>query len=385
MHPENKFLRKSNMALKQSTSFANSKSLYDPVVFSFMFIGIDIFDKNNKSYQRFRFVMGLCYYCISIIALITIAIQLGFLLDGISQDLLSTILFSFSGMLLRFTLHRKRKDFIQLVDILTDFRIGLEGGCTLKAITRNFYFLCTLSMALLLILLLVLLTYSFTKGSLTMFVSECPLWGQILKNIHPNTGTMYEISFIFILYVCCYLPFCVFNFFYALLSLHLREILSQTNKAIMRSPFTFKSNHHLYSKVRWLVDFTDEKMKYVVLIAVVDYSMITYFTLFNTLQKEFEYEIYRISAILVLILVFLTVAYAVLIAGEIPVINKQILSTINDLPMEEQLLCQRISLIHQVEQDLSLSVAGVIPLTKSWVLALSGTILTYSLLIRTFQ
>lgn len=228
-----------------------------------------------------------------------------------------------------------------------------------------------------------LITSSFPE-KYKEFLSQSPKWYSILNRIHPNVLDVFIVAFVYTLFVCCSLPLCLTIIFHGLVSWNLIAILDCTRKTMFDSPYAFKSNHILYCKVRQLITLTDVHFKNLSSWCTLNVSIILYFVLFGKIQEHVQVQEYRVSAMVTLFLIFISVAASAKQAGKIPVINQQILSDVNEIPLKEGFLCQRLCLIHQIQQDLFLTVGGSIPITQNFLFVLFGTILSYSLLISTF-
>ena len=109
-----------------------------------------------------------------------------------------------------------------------------------------------------------------------------------------------------------------------------------------------------------------------------------YYVLFDAIQESIQLEEYRVLTIITLLFIFISVSVSVKEAGRIPALNQQILSVVNETPLEEYFLCERLCFIQQIQQGLFLTVGGLVPITQNFMLVLIGSILSYSLLIRIF-
>lgn len=358
------------------------ESVYDPVLYSLLVIGINLFG-NLEKWKVLRLILSIAFHITSLAASFTICCLLGFFLDGFKHDVLSSLLLICSGMIFRLIFFRKRKDFVILLKILSKCKIKLQRKSTVKNIRRAHLFLCASIVSVTVSAFCILITSSFSE-KYKQFISQSPKWYTILNRIHPNVPDVFVITFVYSLFFCCSLPLCLSVIFHGLISWHLNVILDFTKKTIVNSPYAFKSNHSLYCRARQLVNLADAHFKYPSSLCILSVSIILYFVLFGRIQEHVEVQEYRVSSIVTLFLIFISVATSVRQSGNISVINRQILAVVNEIPLREGLLCQRLCLIQQIQQDLCLTVGGAIPITQNFPLVLFGTILTYSLLIRTF-
>lgn len=327
--------------------------------------------------------MSGIFHISSMTAVITGCCLLGFFLDGFKHDILSNFLLICTGNMLRIVLYRKRGDFATVLKLLSKCKIKLENEHVLKNIRKTYSFYSVTLIIITMSSLCVLLTSTFPE-KFKLFLAEHAQWYSILNKIHPAVVATYVAAFVYTIFFCCCLPLCMSNIFYALISWHLSTILDSTKRSILDSPHAFKSNHLLYSRVRRLVAFTDAPFRYLGAWAVLNLSTIIYFVLFDKIQDYVQSQRYRITTIVNLLCIFISISVSVKEAGRIPVINDQLLSAVNEIPLENNLLCERLCLIHQVQQGLSLTIGGSIPITQNLILVLTGTILSYSILFRTF-
>lgn len=146
----------------------------------------------------------------------------------------------------------------------------------------------------------------------------------------------------------------------------------------------FKSNHLLYNQARRLIILTDDHFKHLFSFAILNASAMYFFFLLDETQVRFRLVEYKISKITILLLIFISISIFVIEAGKIPLINQQILSALNEVPLEEKLIGNRLCLISEIHQGIYLTIGGSIPITQNLLLVLFGTMLSYSLLIQTF-
>lgn len=363
-------------------TYQNVVDIYDPFMYAFLILGIDLFG-NVKKYKLIRFLMSVIFHVTSMVALITGCCLLGFFLDGFKHDILSNFLLLCSGNMLRIVLYRNKRDFAIVLKLLSKCKFKQENECDLKNIRKTYSFYSATLIFVTMSSVCVLFTSNFPE-KFKVFLAQHTQWYSILNKIHPVVVEAYVIAFIYTLFVCCCLPLCMSSIFYALISWHLSTILDSTKRSMLDSPYAFKSNHLLYSRVRRLVAFTDAHFKYLGRWAVLNLSTIMYFVLFDKIQEHVQIQEYRVLTIITLFCIFISISISAKEAGRIPVINQQILSAVNEIPLENNLLCERLCLIHQVQQDLCLTIGGSIPITQNFILVLTGTILSYSILIRTF-
>lgn len=366
----------------KSNSCQNIVDIYDPFMYAFLIIGIDLFG-TVKKYKLIRLLTPVIFHISSITAIITGCCLLGFFLDGFKHDILSNFLLICSGNMLRIVLYRKRGDFAIVIKLLSKCKIKLKNKYVLKNIRKTYSFYSATLIIVTMSSFCILLTSSF-REKFKDFLAEHAQWHAILNKIHPTVVTTYVVAFVYTIFFCCCLPLCLSNIFYALISWHLCTIFDSTTRSMLDSPHAFKSNHLLYNRVRRLMAFTDAHFRNAGRWAILNLSTIMYFVLFDKIQEYVQSEGYRVATIINLFCIFISISISIKEAGRIPVINQQLLSALNKIPLEKNLLCERLCLIHQVQQGLSLTIGGSIPITQNLILVLTGTILSYSILIRTF-
>lgn len=194
---------------------------------------------------------------------------------------------------------------------------------------------------------------------------------------------MYGISLFIASYYCCFLPAFIYCNIYTLISWHLKNILTEVKNAIVNSPLDFRSNHQLYIQTKHLVEFVDSKLRYASCFVILHFATFIYFLIFSNFLKYSYFDGYRIVTSILLISILISVVKAIDEAGEIPVINSQILSTVTEMSLDDNFHSHRIIFIEQIKQGLYLTVGGMVQLTKGWSAAVIGTIMTYSVLIKT--
>lgn len=356
--------------------------IYDPLLYSFLIIGIDLYGKEKKC-KFLRFIVSANFYVTSLIALIAGSFFLGFFLDGFKHDILPPFLLICSSNAQRFVLYGKSKNLRLLLKLLSKNRFKRRNDSALKNIRIIFSLICASVICIITSVFCILVTSSFAER-FKSYLLQFPKWYLVLKNTHTSADEIFGIMFIYTLLFCCSLPICINIICYGLISWHLKTFFDCTMKGMLALPLSFKSNHLLYCQARNLITFTDDHFKYLTSLSILNMSITLYFVLFDKIQEHVPLVEYKVSKIIILLLIFISISIAVIEAGKIPVINQQILSAVNAIPLEEKLVGKRICLIHEVQQGLYLTIGGSTPITLSLLLVLTGTILSYSLLIKSF-
>lgn len=117
------------------------ESIYDPVLYSFLITGINLFG-NAKKWKVLQFILSITFHITNMAASFTVCCLLGFFLDGFKHDVLSSLLLFCSGSIFRFVFFRKRKDFVILMKLLSKCKIKLQKECEVKNVRRAYLFLC---------------------------------------------------------------------------------------------------------------------------------------------------------------------------------------------------------------------------------------------------
>lgn len=366
---------------ENTLSYKEVKSLYDPLLYAYMIIGIDIFEKKGRRLKACKYITRFLHYITTVIGLITGAFQLGFFCDDFDIDVVFSILYIYTGLLLKFILNKRREDVLQAINVLSKTRMDMKYKPLMHSVRKKFSIICVSLIFLGWILLGILISHAFIAGRFVKFSSEFHMWFASSKYKIAHISTIYGISLFIASYYCCFLPAFIYCNVYTLISWHLKNILTEVKNVILNSPFDFRSNHHLYIKVKHLVEFVDSKLKYASFFVLLHFAIFIYFLIFSNFLRYSYFDGYRIVTSILLVAILISVVKAIYEAGEIPVINSQILSTMTEMPLDDNFHSHRILFIQQIKQGLYLTV-GMVQLTRGWSAAVIGTIMTYSVLIK---
>lgn len=359
------------------------KSLYDSVLYGFMIIGIDIFEKKDKRFKAYRCIMRLMHYIMIIVGLVTGTFHFGLLLDKFDIDIVCCILYINSGMSYWFYLNRGKKDYAQMLKVLSMCKIEAKHKLALHKMKRKSSIINALLVLSGVLLLMIFIIHALTTGCFAKFPTKFSIWS-LLNSVYLHIGTVYGIALFLTTYFCSFLPVLVYSSMYTIVSWHLKIILNEMKDGVLSSPLAFRSNHKLYNEVRSLIEFVDSKTKYTSCFSVLHLASFVYFIMLSNFLKDEFFDGYRIVTAIMLLALLISTSDASATAGEFPAISSQILHIINELPLDDTIAFQRIIFTNQIKHEkLFLTVGGIIPLTKSWPLALIGTIMTYSVLIKT--
>lgn len=133
-----------------------------------------------------------------------------------------------------------------------------------------------------------------------------------------------------------------------------------------------------------MIILTNDHFKHLFSFAILNASAMYFFFLLDETEVHLRLMQYKISKITILLLIFISISIFVVESGKIPLINQQILSALNKVPLEERLVGNRLCLISEIHQGIYLTIGGSMPITQNLFLVLFGTTLSYSLLIQTF-
>lgn len=365
-----------------SAAFKIRKSIFDVIFYAFIISGIDILEKGDKRWRAIRLGSKFIFYISSFIGLLTGAFFFGFFLDQFHKDLLSPIIFCYSGLLFSFVLHRKKDVFVRIVQTLSKYKMRRKHVYALNKKRRNCMIMLAFNMIFFLILLAFAIYFSLTAEDTEAVWLEYPMWSSILHNISPNFKKIQSVLVHFTSFFCCYLPTTSYVTAFEIISYYLKELLMEINTNVVDSPYSIKSNHKMYSSIKFLVEFVDSKLKYINCFVVLNFASGVYYGLFFKLQNIFHVQLHSLIAVAFIINSAIIAIKTINESGEIPIINQQILSTISQLPLEGNSHSERIIFLLQIQQGLCLTVGGMVAVTKGWSLILLGSILTYSLLIK---
>lgn len=356
--------------------------VFDIVFYAFIIIGIDISGKENKVSPALKFGMKFMFYVTSIIGLLTGAFHFGFFLDGFDIDIFSAIVHCYSGLLLNYILRRKKQDFAETLQVLSKCNLERKRIYALNRKRMKYIIILSLCMLYFLTLFTISICFSITTDNLEGFSLEYPYWTSALQNISSKFSNIHSVLLYFTSFFCCYLPLTMDLIAYDVIFYYLSEIMREVKSRIALSPHDFKLNHKMYINRKLLVEFVDKKFMYVHCYVVLVVSTMIYYNIFSKLQNIFHFKGHRIIDIMLVVFIGILAIKCILEGGEIPVVNEQILKIISESPFEDKFLSHRIAFILEIQQGLCLTIGGMIAITKAWTLILMGTILTYSLLIK---
>lgn len=359
------------------------KSLYNPLLYAYMIIGIDIFEKKDKRLKACRYIMRFTYHIIATLGVVTGAFHFGFFCDGFDMDIVFPILYIYTGLLFLFIMNKRRENLRQIINVLTKIRMDMKYEPLIRSVIKKFILINIALIFLVWVLFVILIYHIFVTESFAKVPSKLHMWFSWMKNIFSYVSIIYSISLFITTYFCCFLPSFIYCNMYILVSWHLKNILTEVNNTILSSPLDFRSNHQLYIQISHLIEFVDSKLKYPSVFHLLHFGIFTYFLIFSNFLKEPYFESYKIVTSILLIATLFAIIKAIDEAGEIPVINLQILSTVTEMPLDDHFHSHRIIFIEKIKQKLSLTIAGIVPLTKGWSAVVISTILTYSVLIKT--
>lgn len=260
-------------------------------------------------------------------------------------------------------------------------RMEMKYEPQIRSVIRK-YILINITLIFLASILFVILIYqAFITEGFSKVPSKFQMWFSLMKNVSSYVSTIYSISLFITTYFCCFLPSFVYCSMFILVSWHLKYILTEVNNTIF--PPDFRRNHQFYIQISHLIEFVDSELRYPCCYHLLHFGIFTYLLVFSNFLKDSYFESYRIVTTILLIATLFVVIKAIDEAGEIPVINLQILSTVTEMPLDDNFHSHRIIFIEKIKQNLYLTIAGTVPLTKGWSAAVIGTIMTYSVVIKT--
>lgn len=366
----------------KSAVFNKHEPIFDIVLYAFIIIGIDLSGKEDMLRPALKFGMKFLFYATSIIGLLTGVFHFGFFLDKFDMDIFSPIIYCFSGFLFSYVLHRKKQDYVEMLQVFSNYNMDRKHVYALNRKRRKYIIMLSFCMLFFLILFSTAICFSITADNKSALSLEYPRWTSLLEKTSSKFNNIHSILLYCTSFFCCFQPLLMYIIAYDVVFCYLNEMMKEVKNKITVSPCDFKLNHKMYSNRKLLIEFVDSKFKYVNCYAVLVFATMIYFNIFSKQQDIFHFNGHRIIDILLVLFIIMLAIKAINEGGEIPVINQQILIKINESPFDDSLLSHRIAFILQIQQGLCLTVGGMIAITKSWALILIGTILTYSLLIK---
>lgn len=377
-----KMVRKLKSQMLFPVSFGKYKHLFDILTYAFILIGADVFEKDSRRWRAFRYGSQCLFYIISIIGLLTGSFHFGFLLDGFRMDIFSPIIYIYSGLLFSFVLHYKKKDFVFLFQRLSDHKMSRIRINALKKKRSRCLITLLFYVVALLVSLVIYTLFSLIDDNLAVVQNGYPIWTSRVENNFPYFDKVYSILLYSTSLFCCFLPLLMYAVIYDVIFCYLKEIMSEVKNSVASSPLDIKYNHKLYKSAKRLVELVDLKLKYVNTFGILLFASLFYFNLFSEIQNCLLFKGHRVIDCALVVIVATICAKITNDAGEIPITNQQILSIVNESSLESHLISHRIAFVLQIQQGLSLTVGGVVAVNKGWSLILFGTVMTYSLLIK---
>lgn len=366
----------------KSAAFSKHIPIFDIVAYTFIIIGIDLAGKEDKVSPVLKFGLKFLFFFTFVIGLLTGVFHFGFFLDGFDMDIFTSIIYCYSGLLFSYILHKKKQDYAEMLQVLSKYNMERKHISALNRKRRKYVIMLWLCMLFFMILFSISLCLSITSDNIDEFALEYPHWTSLLQNISSKFNNIHSVLFYCTSFFCCYLPLLMYVIAYDVMFCYLNEMMREVKNKITVSPSDFNLNHKMYSNRKLLVEFVDSKFKYVSCYAVLVFASMIYFNIFSKFQNMFHFKGHRIIDIMIVLFMIILAIKAINEGGEIPVINQQILIKVSECPFDDNLLSRRIAFILQIQQGVCLTVGGMIAITKGWALILIGTILTYSLLIK---
>lgn len=348
----------------KSATFKIQKPILDALCYVFIISGVDIFEKDDKRWQAFRFGGKLIFYITSVVGLLTGTFHFGFLLDEFHKDLLSPILFCYLGLLFNFVLHWKKDVIIQIIEKLSKYNMRRKHIYIFSKKTRKCIIMLSFNLITCLILVMISIYLSLTDDNAEALWSKYPMWTSIVQNIFPNLKKMHNSLVYITVFFCCYLPIISYITAYEVISYYLKELLIEVKNKVIIYPSAVKSHHKMYSNIKLLVEFVDSKLKYLNCFVILVFASQVYFFLFCKMQNIFHFQGHRIiDSIFIINSVSLAIK-TINESGSIPIIKQEILTTVCQLSLDDNLLLERLIFLNQIQQGLRLTVGGMIVLTK---------------------
>ena len=365
-----------------NTSFRRYKQIFDVLMYAFILIGIDVFEKDDNRCRALRYIMKIFFYIASVIGLLTGLFHFGFFLDDFRTDIFSPILYIYSGLLLSFVLHKKKKDYVLIFRRLSEYNMNRRNICALRKKRRKCLTALLFYVVVLMILLIISIYSSVVTGHCTAGYLDYSLWISTVVNTFPHFNKVHNIFLHITTVFCCLLPLLMHTVIYEIIFCFLKEIMTDVKRSVFTSPLDIKHNQKLYKNAKNLIEFTDSKLKHINSFCVILFASSFYFYAFNEIQNCFHFRGRKVINNIVVIATIIIGVKLISEGGEIPVINQQILSIINESALDDKLISQRIAFILQIQQGMHLTVSGIIAVNKGWSLILIGSTITYSLLIK---
>lgn len=266
---------------EKALPYKKMKSLYDPLLYAYMIVGIDIFEKRDKRLKACRYIRFM-YHIIAVLGVVTGVFHFGFLCDGFDIDVIFPILYIYSGVLLLFIKNKKRKDLRQIINVLTKIRMEMKYEPLIRNVLRKFSLINVALIFLVWVLFVILIYHTFITESFAKVPSKFRVWFSWMEHVFSYVSIIYSISLFITSYFCCFLPSFNYCNMHMLVSWHLKSILTEVNNAILSCPLDFRSNHLLYIQISHLIEFVDSKLKYPSFFHLLHFGIFTYF--FDILQ-----------------------------------------------------------------------------------------------------
>lgn len=364
---------------------SGNTAIYRPLFFSYFALGIDILETNDKSMKKYRFIKNLISYILTGIAIFITFALLGYLLDGVTQITMSSIFLLYTGHAFRLLLHKNRKKIRQIIIMLHNFTLPHSQEGIFMKMEKQLLYACSFIVIFYVTSMGCIFYSAIASYPVVIESSVSPTFYLLLNHIHSKAIATFSILLLTTVYTFHLLPSALFALFYGVLSWHVSKILSQTKKRMKLYPAETKHNHREYCKVCHLVDFVDKRLNKLSIIYVIYISSMLYFTVFSLLKPELKFHLMMIVSCLNLVLQLIIFSYSTSVASDIPVINDEMLKIVTDTAFNGYLSDLKANILFRMQQSLYFTVGGIVPVRKGIFLALTGTVITYSLVIRSFS
>lgn len=376
-------VNKPEKLLSRRTPIHKLYHFYKPIFMTLVCFGIDLFPERQKPCKIFRMI-ALKLNQVLAVTNILLAIETVFMMDIMTSTTTAFFCLVICGLIFKYTFFKRRRNIYNLIMLLDRFKLT-ESTSTLVFASRTKVAIC---LAMLLSISSIQFAIS-VPHTIQRFVADedgSPI-GSLFEKANLQVPKYFLLIEAILQYVVPYTfhiyPMNFFILLYSSLAWQLKIILTDFLKKSKQS-YSFKVLFLEYSSVVRLVHTADEVLKSLVLKVFVFTSCYFYFALFYLMQSGKLITLRSIVAMVPLLFTYCLLFIMTKIASAIPDINVAIHNAVLHLPHDSVTSTDKMLFLMKSQQDLGLTVGGIVTIKKGLFLSMTGTILTYLLLIKNF-
>lgn len=382
-----RFVLKSPVRLNHLPNAAAFKeilySFYKPILFIFLWFGIDIYPNTKRPYECLRTFMVAFNMFITILALFIEIDTLPFLKE-ISPKSLVQLCVTYSGFLLKFILFKKRKAISRVINLLIQSRttrttlLRIHKSKNLVVLTLTLILFCETLLLNSAVFGRPIKSYTAKGESMCVFILK--KFGITLSN--NSLYRVYLTEFLISMYHNVFV-FGISTLLYCLLVWHLKKLMVSFLNEIKTSKYSYLKIFRSYNQLCCLVEEIDRTFRSLVLLVVLYVSHSLYIMMF-IMQDGMSLSITNIAAVFKISFLTMHLYFIIYVAADVPDINIKLQHAILQMPHDSISSTDKLFLMMKTQQGLCMMMGSLIPIKRSLFPTLLGTIFTYCLLINSY-